>query len=40
MDLRTKEQLKIHCGKQHFKALDNGIDMRVTTDWKEVKNTL
>ena len=40
MDLRTKEQLKIHCGKQHFKALDNGIDMRVATDWKEVKTNI
>lgn len=40
MDLRTKEQLKIHCGKQHFKALGNGIDMRVATDWKEVKSKI
>lgn len=36
-DLRTKEQLKIHCGKQHFKALDNGVEMYVARDWKEFK---
>lgn len=40
IDLRTKEQLKIHCGKQHFKALDNGIEMQVASDWKEFKVTL
>ncbi len=40
LDLRTKEQLKIHCGKQHFKALDNGIEMHVASDWKEFKVTL
>lgn len=39
-DLRTKEQLKIHCGKQHFKALDNGIEMQVVRDWKEFKTTI
>lgn len=39
-DLRTKEQLKIHCGKQHFKALDNGIEMRVAKDWQEFKATI
>ena len=37
MDLRTREQLKIHCGKKHFEALDNGIEMQVTTDWHEIK---
>ncbi len=37
LDLRTREQLKIHCGKKHFEALDNGIDMQVATDWSEVK---
>ena len=39
-DLRTKEQLKIHCGKQHFKALDNGIEMRVARDWTEFNTNL
>jgi restriction endonuclease len=24
MDLRTHEQLKIHCGKKHFESLANG----------------
>lgn len=37
MDLRTKEQLKIHCGKKHFEALENGISMEVATDWKNLK---
>ena len=37
MDLRTREQLKIHCGKKHFEALDNGIEMQVATDWHEIK---
>ena len=37
MDLRTREQLKIHCGKKHFEALDNGIEMQVATDWREIK---
>ena len=25
--LRTPEQLKIHCGTEHFKALENGTKM-------------
>ena len=37
MDLRSKEQLKIHCGKKHFEALGNGITMEVATDWRKVK---
>jgi len=40
MDLRTKEQLKIYCGKQHFKALENGMELRVATDWGALKTTL
>lgn len=36
-DLRTPEQLKIHCGRQHFKALDNDVDYRVATDWDTLK---
>lgn len=35
--LRTPEQLKIHCGMEHFKALDNGVQMRVAKNWKEFK---
>ena len=36
-NLRTTEQLKIHCGEQHFKALDNGTNLRVTRSWNEFK---
>lgn len=39
-DLRTKEQLKIHCGKQHFKALDDSISLEVVRDWNEFKVTI
>ena len=37
MDLRTREQLKIRCGRKHFEALNNGIEMQVATNWSEVK---
>ncbi|UZT81567.1 hypothetical protein [Caproicibacterium sp. BJN0003] len=40
MDLRTKEQLKIHCGRQHFKALEDGVELRVATNWNTLKSTL
>ncbi|MDD4593153.1 MAG: hypothetical protein PHG06_22440, partial [Parabacteroides sp.] len=40
MDLRTKEQLKIHCGRQHFKALRNNVELRVATDWNKFKSTV
>lgn len=40
MDLRTREQLKIHCGKKHFEALNNEIKMQVATDWTQVRQTL
>ena len=37
-DLRTTEQLKIHCGKQHFDSLDNvKFSEEPVTDWKEFK---
>lgn len=39
MDLRTREQLKIHCGEKHFEALDNGIKLQVDADWKKVKSS-
>lgn len=39
-DRRGYENLKIHCGKQHFKALENGIDMQVTTNWKSFMSSL
>ena len=40
LNLRGKEKLKIHCGKQHFKALDNGVELRVARDWKEFRTKL
>jgi len=40
MDWRTRERLKIHCGKKHFEALANGIQMQVGTDWNEVKTQI
>ena len=36
-DLRNSERLKIHCGMEHFKALQNDVEMKVATKWKEVK---
>ena len=36
-NLKTPEQLKIHCGMEHFKALDNGLEMHVATDWNKFK---
>lgn len=37
-DLRTTEQLKIHCGKQHFDSLENiKFSEEPVTDWKEFK---
>lgn len=37
LNLRGKEKLKIHCGRQHFKALNNGVELRVARDWKEFR---
>lgn len=36
-DLRNPERLKIYCGMEHFKALENDVEMKVATKWKEVK---
>jgi len=36
-NLRTTEQLKIHCGEQHFMALENGTALRVARTWNEFK---
>lgn len=36
-DLRTPESLKIHCGQQHFKALNDGTGFHVTTSWDKFK---
>lgn len=35
--LRMPEQLKIHCGTEYFKALQNGVEMHVASDWKEFR---
>ena len=37
MDLRDREKLKIHCGREHFKALDNGVELYKASKWKEFK---
>ena len=37
MHLKTSEQLKIHCGKEHFKALDAGVELETATSWSEFK---
>ena len=34
--LRPAERLKIHCGREHFKALDNEIDYEFAKDWQEL----
>ncbi len=38
-DLRSSEKLKIHCGKQHFVALEDGIQFseEPVKDWDEFK---
>lgn len=36
-NLCTTEQLKIHCGEQHFKALENGIALHAAKNWNEFK---
>ncbi len=40
MELRTREQLKIHCGKKHFEALKNGLEMQTVRGWSEFKGTI
>ena len=35
--LRSEETMKIHCGKKHFKALDNNADFAVAKNWHEFK---
>lgn len=30
MELRSREQLKIHCGKKHFATLENGAEMQTS----------
>ena len=40
MDLRNREQLKIRCGKRHFEALGENVNLQVATDWHDVKTQL
>lgn len=37
LDLRLKESLKIHCGKEHFKALSTGVELEKAIDWRKAK---
>ena len=39
-DLRARERMKINCGKKHFRALDDGVEMRVSSDWEQFKMKL
>lgn len=39
-DLRPAEQLKINCGKKHFKALGSEVDMQVIDKWDHFKATI
>lgn len=38
-DLRGPEQLKIHCARRHFEALENGVKFPIepVTDWKKFR---
>ena len=36
-DLRTTEQQKIHCGKRHFDALDNSVELRTAVNREDFK---
>ena len=40
MHLKTSEQLKIHCGKEHFKALDAGVELETATSWTELRKRI
>jgi type III restriction enzyme len=39
-ELRTPEQQKIRCGKRHFAALANDVELRMAQDWREFKASL
>lgn len=36
-DRRSKENQKIHCGIEHFKALEDGLGFEIATNWSDVK---
>ena len=40
MHLKTSEQLKIHCGKEHFKALNAGVELETATSWTELRKRI
>lgn len=40
LDLRTREQLKIHCGKKHFEALHDGVEMQVASKWDDFRSNI
>lgn len=37
--LRTPEQLKIHCGKEHFKAIGEVLQFDVASEWSDFRKT-
>jgi type III restriction enzyme len=39
-DLRTRERQRIHCGEEHFKALNSGVGMHLAKDWKGFRETI
>lgn len=39
-DLRTRERLKIQCGKKHFQALGSDIEMQIASKWDDFKSTI
>ncbi len=40
MNLRETERLKIRCGQEHFKELDNDIHLEVAAKWTDFKKEL
>lgn len=40
LGLRTTEQMKILCGREHFKALGNETDFEVAKSWQELKTKI
>ena len=37
LDLRERENMKIHCGIKHFEALESGIEMQLVKNWNDMK---
>lgn len=36
-DLKSENVFHIKSSTEHFKALENGVEMRIAKDWKEFK---